>query len=171
MSVDAPGSAVPRGIDPPSGAPVLGDWIWLFPLAYGAHLAEELWIGGGLPAWLSDLTGAPLTVDRFIDINATFFVLMVVMVVVARWGRGGVIVILGSLVGLNGLLHLGLSLATMTYSPGTVTGILAWLPLGFTALRWGRAHLRPLEMAGAVAAGVLAHVLITLTALGVLGGA
>lgn len=165
MIPPGPPASAPGSRAPVTGAPVLGDWIWLFPIAYGAHILDELWSGVGFPAWFSGLTGAQLTVERFVSMNTTAFVILVVLVVIGRWWRPEVILVLGTVIFVNGLLHLGLSLATWTHSPGVITSVLAWLPLGWGTLSWGRSNVARSLFWSAVATGLLVHVGITALAL------
>lgn len=145
----------------PTGAPVLGDWIWLFPLTYGAHLVDELGFGDGFPAWVSARTSVDVGVEQFAALNATLFVGMLVLVVVARWWRAEVILVLAAVVTLNGLVHLGASVASRTVVPGMVTGVLLWLPLGVGTLRWGARRYRPSILGACVALGVGLHAAVS----------
>ena len=98
-----------------------------------------------------------MSVERFVSLNTTLFVAMVVLVVLGRWWRPEVILVLGTVIFVNGLLHLGLSVATWTRSPGLLTGLLAWLPLGWGTLAWGRSNLSRSAFWAAVAIGLLVH--------------
>ena len=165
MTSPGPAASTPPSEVAVTGAPVLGDWIWLFPLAYGAHIVDELWSGVGFPSWISELTGAQLTVERFVSLNTMAFVVMVVLVVLGRWWRPEVILVLGTVIFVNGLLHVGLSVVTWTHSPGLLTSLLAWLPLGWGTLSWGRSHLGRSTFLAAVVLGLLVHGGITVLAL------
>lgn len=72
-----------------------------------------------------------------------FFVGMVAAVVLARYvpGAGWIAVTLAVSIAANGLLHLAGTILTRSYSPGVVSGVLVWVPLGVFALRSMRARL------------------------------
>ena len=137
----------------------------LFPLTYPAHIAEEYW--GGFPAWLSHNTPADLTPEKFLILNAIFWTAMTGAVLVA-WYRPRVrwlIATLAVVVIGNALLHAGSTLVTSSYSPGVVTGLLLWLPLGVYALRQMWAELTGTAFALGVLTGIGAQVIVSLLAL------
>jgi Protein of unknown function with HXXEE motif len=72
-----------------------------------------------------------------------FFLGMVAAVFLARYvpEAAWIVVSLAVSVALNGLLHLAGTILTRSYSPGVVTGLLFWVPLGLFALRSMRARL------------------------------
>jgi hypothetical protein len=57
-------------------AGLAGEWVWLFPATYLAHIAEEYWGGEGFPRWISRVAGATLTTPEFLTLNAVAWVLM-----------------------------------------------------------------------------------------------
>ena len=138
---------------------------WLLPVTYAAHIFEE-W-RGGFPAWWSRLTGVAMSPQTFISINKTALVAMTVAVIVAylikemRW----LFVAFGTVVLVNAAAHLTASAATLTYSPGAVTGALLWLPLGVLIVRAGWRGLSRRAFAAGVLVGVAMHAGVTLTAL------
>ena len=112
-----------------------GLWVWLFPLAYGLHIAEEHWLH--FPAWVSGLAGPFVSSPQFLLLNAIFWLLMVaaVLVIRARSSRAWLVVTLAAILGINAALHLLGSIVTRTYSPGSVTAALLYVPLVVYALR------------------------------------
>jgi len=69
-------------------------WVWLFPLTYVAHVAEEWW--GGFPAWASRLFGARLTDGAFWSINGVGVLVFGVAAAVLTGGIAvGLLVLLG----------------------------------------------------------------------------
>jgi hypothetical protein len=141
-------------------------WGWLFPATYCVHIAEE-WRGGeGFPAWWSRLTGAELSVERFLALNAyalagmTLGVALAVVFRQMRW----LLVGFGAAVLMNGLAHIGASVLTRSYSPGAVSGALLWLPLGAWALAAGRRNLSRRDFGAGVAVGLLMHAAVTMLA-------
>jgi len=69
-----------------------------------------------------------------------------------------------ALLGLNGLLHTLATLGLGLYSPGTVTGLLLYLPLSAIVLRASATQLSRTIIANSVLFGVLIHSLISLLA-------
>jgi hypothetical protein len=41
--------------------PFAGRWLWLFPVTYAAHAVEEIWAGVGYAAWITALSGQPIS--------------------------------------------------------------------------------------------------------------
>ena len=111
-------------------------WGWLFPVTYAIHILEELWGGAGFSAWLASVAGVELAARRFLIWNALALLLMAVGVGLAlrfrnlRW----LLLAYGVAFLLNALSHLAASLYTVSYSPGLLSGLLLWLPLGTLAL-------------------------------------
>lgn len=137
---------------------------WLFPPTYAAHIVEE-WFGGFVE-WFARVTGAGLSGETFLWLNGFALVGMTLGVALGykfrrlRW----LFVSFGAVTMLNGASHLAASLLTLSYSPGVVTGALVWLPLGYAALRAGRAALKPRHFVAGLAVGALMHAAVTLSA-------
>ena len=131
-------------------------WVWLFPLTYAAHVAEEWW--GGFPAWASRLFGATLTDEAFWAINGVGLLLFCAVAAVAQGGgtRGAALAtVLAAIVAGNGSTHVVATLLTGSYSPGTLTGAVFWVPLGVASLRWTRGRISAVGWAAGIAAGLL----------------
>jgi len=73
---------------------------------------------------------------------------------------------LGAVVLLNGLVHLAGSILTRSYSPGLVTGLLIWLPLGGFTLWFERRNASRRAFLGGTLAGVGSNVVIMLLSYG-----
>lgn len=112
------------------------NWGWLFPATYAIHILEELWGGVGFTAWLALVAGVELAARRFLVWNALALLLMTAGVALTlrfrhlRW----LLLAYGVAFLLNALTHLAASLYTNSYSPGLLSGLLLWLPLGAHAL-------------------------------------
>ena len=108
------------------------DWIWLFPLTYLIHATEEYLCGEGFYRWVSRIIGRGMTPDQFIAINSFAWVMMVASILMlrktpsVRW----LTITFASVVFINGVAHLVGSIWTNTYSPGAISGLLLWIPLG-----------------------------------------
>jgi hypothetical protein len=59
--------------------------IWLFPLTYLVHIAEEHW--GGFAPWISRVAGAHLTDRELLVLNGIGLVLMTTGAVLVSWSR------------------------------------------------------------------------------------
>lgn len=144
-----------------------GAWLWLFPLTYLAHLAEEALAGEGFYRWIRHVVGRTLERGTFLRLNAGFFAAMLAAVLLLRSTGGALWLVpaLGTIIGLNGVAHLLASLVTRTYSPGLVSGLLLWVPLGVAALLRSHAERPAGEWWMGVGAGLLLHAAVALAAL------
>jgi hypothetical protein len=110
---------------------------WLLPVAYLLHLTEEYFGGEGFYSWFSGMLNVELSSTDFIVINAFGFATTLIIVILYSLDKVGnfLIAALGSLLFVNGIIHLLASLFTVTYSPGTITGIIIYLPLGVVVFK------------------------------------
>lgn len=132
----------------------------LFPVSYALHVAEEAWGGESFPVWATRLSGASFSREEFVVLNGVAFAVMCVVVALSvGWPRIRRVVVpaLGTIVAGNGALHVVASLWTATYSPGMVSGALAWLPLGTWTLRWAAQALPARQCWVGCAVGALTH--------------
>lgn len=137
----------------------------LLPVAVLLHIVEE-WFGG-FPAWASTVLGTEISPERFLLINAIGFAIFVVGALAALLSPHMVWfgVSLAALVGLNAALHGLASLIVGSYSPGTVTGLLLYIPLSAILLRSSASQLPRAVFVGSVLFGILVHALATFSAL------
>jgi hypothetical protein len=143
------------------------DPVWLFPATYAAHLVEEYFVSGGFPVWAERALGIQLSNREFIAWNTFAFGLICLgALLVSRYPRlrlieiGIAIAVLG-----NAVAHIIGSLATGTYSPGLVTSVFVWIPLGWLRLQTvSQASSRRARLAG-----LWMGLLVTITILAVLG--
>lgn len=100
--------------------PLRGIWLWLFPLTYLIHLAEEAWAGERFYRWIAHVGGRPMSATAWICLNVLFFSAMVTAILGIRasaaplWFVPG----LAAIVVINALAHVVSSRWTRTYSPG-----------------------------------------------------
>ena len=142
------------------------DPVWLFPATYALHLAEEYFAVGGFALWGKGALGIQLSDREFLVWNTVAFGLLCLgALLVSRYPRlrlieiGIAIAVLG-----NAAAHIVGSLATWTYSPGLVTGVGVWIPLG-----WLRLHTVSRKSSrSARVAGTGIGILVTLAILAVL---
>ena len=107
-------------------------WLWMFPITYLIHVAEEYWGGEGYSAYIFRLRGVHLTPTRFLVAQSIAFILVTAGVILARQLKFPrmMLIILGTIVLVNGLTHAFTALTILRYGPGLVSSILIWLPLG-----------------------------------------
>jgi len=134
------------------------------PVALALHIAEE-W-SWGFTEWASVALNVNIGIDRFLAINLTGLVLFVIGAATAyRNPRAAWIgVSLAALVGVNAILHTVLSVALEDYSPGTVTGLLLYIPLCIIIFRWAAAHQPRSVLVGSTLFGIGFHAVATLSA-------
>jgi hypothetical protein len=136
-------------------------WIWLYPATYLLHILEETFTGERFYNWIRRIVGRRVPARAFLVLNACFFALMIAAVsILQAGGWGWLLPALGTITAVNGFGHFIGSLATRSYSPGLITGILMWLPLGIAGLTLSRSALSAEAWWLGVAAGAIASGLI-----------
>jgi hypothetical protein len=136
--------------------------LWVFPLTYLIHIAEEYWGGEGYPAYILRLRGVHLSTTRFLAAQSVGFVLVTIGVLLARKLHFPqmMLIVMGTIVLVNGLTHTVTALPSRTYGPGLVSSILIWMPLGlFILIRYRQAVSRKRYWL-AIAVGVSVNVII-----------
>jgi len=144
-------------------------WLLLFPATYLVHILEEYYAGEGFPEWIGRISRVTLSKAQFLLINASLWVAMLaVTLTVRRVSTGGcLIVALGVIVALNGAGHLAGTISTRTYSPGLISGLVLWVPLGIYTCSRVMLLLSPLQILAGVAAGIGLQGIVSLIALAV----
>ena len=106
--------------------------VWLLPFAYLLHLCDEYFSGEGFAKWFSGLFEVSLSINDFIIINLFGFAATLLIAILYSFKRinNFIIAALAALFFVNGLIHLAASIFTLSYSPGTITGVILYLPLG-----------------------------------------
>lgn len=142
-------------------------WVWLFPATYAMHIVEEYFGGEGFPAWASRHTGLSFTEPRFLAINTAALIAMLICASLVFLIPAFRLLVstLGTVVVVNGLLHLATSVLTRSYSPGLVSGMLLWLPLGGSAIVASYRSIPRKQFWAAIVLGLLVHLLVTVVAI------
>lgn len=136
---------------------------WCFPATYLIHIAEEY--AAGLYTWVARF-GVEMSAVYFLAANGVMWVLMVGAVVFARRRNAAwVVIALGTIILINGTGHVLGTVLTRSYSPGAVSGLLLWMPLGFRTLVAARHAVARGVFLGGIAAGVLTHAMLPLVVL------
>jgi len=79
-----------------------------------------------------------------------------------RW----LLVSFGTVVLINGIVHAVASVLTKSYSPGLVSGLLLFIPLGTITLVHGRERVNRRTFRAGLIVGVLMHLFVVLLAFG-----
>lgn len=144
----------------------IGDWAWLFPVAYLVHIAEEYW--GGFPVWISRFWGVESSNSNFLSWNGAAWLLMIVGILLVfktksyRW----LLVSFGTVVLINAASHIIGSVVTRSYSPGLISGLLLFIPLGTITLLRARKRVTGRIFRAGVIIGVAMHAVVVLLAFG-----
>lgn len=152
--------------DSPRADRFVGSWAWLFPVSYLAHIAEEYW--GGFPAWIARFWGVASSDANFLSWNGGAWVMMcvgVALVLVTKSYRW-LLISFGTVVLINAVSHLLGSVVTWSYSPGLITGLLLYVPLGLVTLRRARRSVNTRTLRAGLIVGVLMHAVVVLLAFG-----
>jgi Protein of unknown function with HXXEE motif len=146
-----------RPVDPQQAAALRGRWLWLFPASYALHIAEEGLAGERFYRWIGRVSGRELSPGVFAGVNMAYEAAMVVAVREAqrREDAAWIVPALGTVTAVNGIGHLVGSVATRSYSPGVVSGVGVWAPLGLFAVIRSRRLLPGPAWRRGVGAGVL----------------
>lgn len=142
-------------------------WSWLFPITYLIHIAEEFYGGEGYPAYLKRLRGVDMSPTKFLVGQGIALALIVAGILISRrldFPRQ-LLVILGTVVLVNGLSHLGTSLLYREYGPGLVSGVLIWVPFGIASLVRFKGGMSARRYWLYVATGIAINALIALITL------
>jgi hypothetical protein len=143
-------------------------WVIFLPMAFLAHICEE-WLGGpGFPAWTQSTLGIGVSPARFVLLSGSGLVVMTVSIVAALRAPGGawLAATFAAMITLNGLLHVLATAAFSTYSPGTITGLLVFVPLGSLTLLSMSRRLPRHQFVLAALGGVAFHALVVFIAFG-----
>jgi len=139
---------------------------WLLPVTLLAHQVEEYF--GEFPQWYSDLLNAQLSIRDFLIINGIGLFLITVFALSYLFNKHNMaLVAVGTLVFVNGIVHLLLTIFTFSYSPGTISGIVLFLPLGTIIYRRILPQLPENERIIAISIGIIALFSVSVIAMNV----
>jgi hypothetical protein len=137
-------------------------WLWVFPLTYLIHIAEEYWGGEGYPAYILRLRGVHMSTTRFLVAQSVGVILVTIGVILARRFNFPqmMLVILGTIVLVNGITHTATALSILRYGPGLWSSIFIWMPLGVFTLARFRKGVSTKKYWLAIAIGVGVNVVV-----------
>ena len=142
---------------------------WSLPLLYLVHALEEFYVGERFPVWFSrvlhaDLSDADFILINTIGVSAFFFVVLIYSI----YRKNTIMVIgLGSVLFINGFVHLFSSIISGSYSPGTISGLFLYIPMGFLLFFRTMPPLTPQQRITGLAMGGLIHVVVAAVALNI----
>lgn len=156
----------PSAAHPPFPSPSRPWWLLALPASYLLHLGEEWWGGEGFAAWTARAVGSPVSTTRFLVLNGIVWPLFLALTVTAIFGRRltWFPTAFATVILVNASLHVLGTLATSSYSPGLVTGVLLYVPSGIATLVFSSRSLAPAAFRAAVVVGVLIHALVIVIA-------
>lgn len=136
--------------------------LWLFPLTYLIHIAEEYWGGEGYAAYLMRVRGVELTNARFLLAQGLGIILMAAGILLARRFNFPhmMVIIMSSTVLVNGLTHTLTSVSSRIYGPGLFSSLLIWIPLSIFCLVYFGNCLSRKRYLIAIAIGLGVNVLV-----------
>ena len=139
---------------------------WLLPAMYAVHLAEEYYAGITLPTWISTTFNADLSTTDFIWINAVAIGLILSNAIAFSLGKRNLIILLAIVVilTLNGFLHVASSLLWWEYVPGTISGMVLYIPLGLLAFKRISQTVTGNQRKYGIIAGILLHLVVFILA-------
>jgi len=141
-------------------------FIWILPLAYSMHIIEEYFAGKGFPKWFSDVFNATISNGDFIIINAIAFSIVIIFSVTYQFYRQNNVFFLAlvTLFFVNGIIHILSSIFSMTYSPGTITGLIIYIPMGIILFKRILPLLSYNQKVTGISAGIFIHIIVAVIA-------
>jgi len=138
----------------------------LLPITILIHQLEEYF--GHFPLWYSKYLDVNLSNQNFILINAIGLFVFTAAALSYLFNKNKIILVaLGTLVFVNGIVHALLSLFTFTYSPGTISGLLLFIPLGIIIFNRIMPQLRKADKIIAVTIGIFVLFSVSLIAINI----
>ncbi len=139
---------------------------WLLPAVLLVHQLEEYFTG--FPAWYSELLNVQLSDREWIYINVVGLLFLSAFSLSYFVHKSFIpLVAVGTLVFINGVIHLTISIFTLSYSPGTVSGVVLMIPLGIVIFKRISPQLSARDRILAIVIGILVLVLASSTAMNI----
>jgi hypothetical protein len=134
--------------------------LWLFVPAYLIHLAEE-WLAN-FPDWMARVVGRPLPEPAFLIINGIALVVAVASIraAVRDAQNGWIAVAIATIVLTNTAAHAAGTALTRSYSPGLISAIVLYLPLGTLTMMRAVDEAPSGQLTRGVGLGLALHALV-----------
>jgi hypothetical protein len=138
--------------------------LWLFVPAYLVHLGEE-WVGG-FTEWIGTVVGRPLPAAAFFVINGIALVLVVagIRAAIREDSHGWIAVAVATIVLVNTLAHAAGATLTGSYSPGLISAVVLYVPLGSLTMLRAIDHAPRAQLTRGIVMGLLIHALVFVVA-------
>ena len=139
--------------------------LWPFVPAYAIHVAEE-WFAG-FTTWVEQIAGSAMSDVAFLTINAFAMALLVVGVrAAARAEQNGWIAVTIATIALtNTASHVAGALLTQSYSPGLISAVVLYVPLGSLTMIRAVDQAPRATLARGVIVGVVLHLIVFIVAI------
>ena len=139
---------------------------WLLPVTIFVHQLEEYF--GHFPLWYSNVLNAQLSNQDFVVINSIGLVVFTVWSLSYLFNKNNLILVaLGTLVFVNGLLHFLSSIFTFSYSPGAISSVVLFIPLGIIIFKSIMPKLPQGKRIFAVALGIFILIVVSMIAMNI----
>jgi hypothetical protein len=140
---------------------------WFIPTAYLFHLTDEYLME--FPNWFSGIFKVDLSLNDFIIINSIGFAATVAAAILYTLNKLNhfVIAVIGSLFFVNGVVHIAATIFTTSYSPGTISAIFLYLPLGYLVYRKIFPILSEQQRSLSITAGIIIQIFVAIIALNI----
>jgi hypothetical protein len=140
--------------------------VWLLPAFYTIHLVEEAFVCSGLYVWISEIFNVDFSLNDFIFINAVGFIFFISFTFLYTFDKANnfIFAAMGSLIFTNGIVHTTASLVTLTYSPGTISGVIFYIPLGAIIFNKILPLLPEHQRSLSIATGIILHIAVSVIA-------
>jgi hypothetical protein len=138
--------------------------LWLFVPAYLVHIGEE-WVGG-FPQWLGVVVGRPLPAAAFLIVNGVALVLLItgILAAIREDRHGWIVVTVATIVLINTLVHAAGAALTASYSPGLISAVVLYVPLGSLAMIRAIDQASRAQLTRGIVTGVLIHAIVFILA-------
>lgn len=138
--------------------------LWPFVPAFVLHVAEE-WFAD-FPNWTARVAGRAMPDAAFLAINAVALVLLIYGIVRAtrHEDQGWIAVTIATIALVNLLTHAAGAVVTRSYTPGLVTAVIFYVPLGSLTMVRALDQASPAQLRHGVVWGFLLHALVFLAA-------
>jgi len=140
---------------------------WFIPVAYLFHLTDEYFFG--FHQWFSGIFDVNLSLNDFIIINSIGFIATVAVATLYSLNKLNhfAIAVIGSLFFINGIIHIAASIFTASYSPGTLSGLLFYVPLGYLIYKNFFPHLQKQQRSLCMATAICIQIVVAVVALSI----
>ena len=138
--------------------------LWLFLPAYMIHVAEE-WFAG-FTSWVAQFAGRPVPDDAFLLINGVALVLLIgaIRASTRDHASGWMAIAIATIALVNTVGHVAGAVFTQSYSPGLVSAVILYVPLGSLAMirAWDQAPAA--QLTRGIVAGIALHAVVFVVA-------